>query len=133
MVGTISFVPAGREYLHWQEPRTPTRFIFIYFDPAKLQVRDLDTPRVLFEDALLLAASLRLGELVEYPAPSGQQYLEALGFVVLHELERLHDQPSDLKQQIRGGLAAWQQRIVLAFIDEHLAEPVSLAHLAQLD
>jgi AraC family transcriptional regulator len=33
---------------------------------------------------------------------------------------------------VRGGLAAWQQRTVVAYIEEHLAEPVSLAKLAQL-
>ena len=60
LAGKICFVPAGREYRHWQELRTPARFILIYLEPAKLPIRDLDSPRVLFEDALLLAASLRL-------------------------------------------------------------------------
>jgi AraC-like DNA-binding protein len=34
--------------------------------------------------------------------------------------------------RVRGGLAAWQQRIVVTYIEEHLAEPISLATLAQL-
>ena len=33
---------------------------------------------------------------------------------------------------VRGGLAGWQQRIVTSYIEEHLAEPISLATLAQL-
>ncbi len=33
---------------------------------------------------------------------------------------------------VKGGLAAWQQRAVTAYIEEHLAEPISLATLAQL-
>jgi AraC family transcriptional regulator len=32
----------------------------------------------------------------------------------------------------KGGLAAWQQRVVTAYIEEHLAEPISLATLARL-
>ena len=32
----------------------------------------------------------------------------------------------------KGGLAAWQQRAVTAYIEEHLAEPILLATLAQL-
>ena len=32
----------------------------------------------------------------------------------------------------KGGLAAWQQRAVTAYIEEHLAEPISLATLARL-
>jgi len=132
LAGKICFVPAGRDYRHWQELRTPARFVFIYLDTGKLPIQALDTPRVLFEDALLLAASLRLGDLFEDPTPSSHQYLEALGSVVLHELERLNGQPSAARQPIRGGLAAWQQRTVAAFIEEHLAEPISLASLAQL-
>ena len=33
---------------------------------------------------------------------------------------------------MRGGLAAWQQRIVTTYIEEHLAEPILLATLAEL-
>lgn len=32
----------------------------------------------------------------------------------------------------KGGLAAWQQRAVTTYIEEHIAEPISLATLAQL-
>jgi AraC family transcriptional regulator len=37
-----------------------------------------------------------------------------------------------VEPQVRAGLAAWQQRTVAAYIEEHLAEPISLATLAQL-
>jgi AraC family transcriptional regulator len=132
LAGKISFVPEGREYRDWQQTRTPTRFIFIYFDPAEMQASDIRAPRMLFEDAMLLAASLRLMELIENPAPTGRLYVEALGVVLLRELERLNSRPSEIKQQIRGGLAAWQQRTVAAFIEDHLADAISLASLAQL-
>lgn len=32
----------------------------------------------------------------------------------------------------KGGLAAWQQRAVIAYIEEHIAEPISLATLSRL-
>ena len=32
----------------------------------------------------------------------------------------------------KGGLAAWQQRTVTAYIEEHIAEPISLATLSRL-
>jgi AraC family transcriptional regulator len=32
----------------------------------------------------------------------------------------------------KGGLATWQQRAVTAYIEEHVAEPISLATLARL-
>ena len=32
----------------------------------------------------------------------------------------------------KGGLAAWQQRAVTAYIEEHLAEPIPLATLARM-
>jgi AraC family transcriptional regulator len=37
-----------------------------------------------------------------------------------------------VEARVRGGLAAWQQRTVVTYIEEHLAEPISLATLAQL-
>ena len=33
---------------------------------------------------------------------------------------------------MRGGLAAWQQRAVTGYIEDHLAEPIPLAALARL-
>ena len=37
-----------------------------------------------------------------------------------------------MEHNVRGGLAAWQQRIAATYIDEHLGEHISLATLAQL-
>ncbi len=34
--------------------------------------------------------------------------------------------------QINGGLAAWQRRKAIAYIEEHVADPISLAALAHL-
>src|SRR6185312_1053728 len=32
----LTFVPAGHEYFEWHRPRTPTRVLYLYFDPALL-------------------------------------------------------------------------------------------------
>ena len=49
-----------------------------------------------------------------------------------HELVRLNAGAPRIEAPVRGGLAAWQQRTVTTYVEEHLAEQVSLATLAQL-
>jgi AraC family transcriptional regulator len=50
----------------------------------------------------------------------------------VHELMRLNRGERRIEQPTRGGLAAWQQRIAASYIEEHLAEPISLPVLADL-
>ena len=52
--------------------------------------------------------------------------------MLVHELIRLNRGTPRQQPQVRGGLAAWQQRIVTAHIDAHLDETISLATLAEL-
>ena len=134
-----TFVPAGHEYYESQKLRTRARLIYFYFDPAKLKIRsDLGiadisfAPQLFFEDATLWGTALKLKHLVESPASADQLYFEALGFLLVHELARLNRGSPSIRPQIRGGIAAWQQRIVTAYIEQHLADQVPLAALAQL-
>ena len=39
-----------------------------------------------------------------------------------------HAGTPSVEPPIKGGLAAWQQRAVTAYIEEHLAEPILLAN-----
>jgi AraC family transcriptional regulator len=48
------------------------------------------------------------------------------------ELVRLNSGRFSVQPYARRGLAAWQQRQVVAYIEDHLGEPISLATLAQL-
>jgi AraC family transcriptional regulator len=64
--------------------------------------------------------------------PSDRLYAEALGGLLAHELLRLHGAIPASKPVDRGGLAGWQQRRVIEFMEEHLAENVSLNALADL-
>ena len=70
--------------------------------------------------------------LIEGANSDNRSYLEALGRVLAHELARNHKGDTPVKHIIRGGLAAWQQRVVITYIEEHLAEPIALSTLAEL-
>jgi AraC family transcriptional regulator len=133
----LIFVPAGHEYRDWQEPRILTRVIYFYFDPAglspELGFADRSfAPRLFFEDSGLWDTALKLTSLIESAGSDHRLYVEALGVVLAHELVRNNAGRRCVEPQVRGGLAAWQQRTVVAYIEDHLAEPISLAALAQL-
>jgi AraC family transcriptional regulator len=129
------FVPAGHQYCDWREPSTPARLAFFYFDPDELPGAG-DTgaialpPRLFFEDPHLFATAQKLIGLTEGAEPDNSCYIEALGRVLAHELMRLDRAGTPRKHTVRGGLAGWQQRIVTAYIEDHLADPVSLTGLA---
>jgi AraC family transcriptional regulator len=135
----LIFVPAGHEYRDWQEPRVLTRGAYFYFDPAALAVNpelgfpDMSfAPRLFFEDSGLRDAALKLTSSIERAGSDHRLYVEALGVIVAHELVRFNAGRPCVEPPVRGGLAAWQQRALAAYIEDHLAEPISLATLAQL-
>jgi AraC family transcriptional regulator len=135
----LTFVPAGCQYHEWCEHRTLSRFTYLYFDLARLRlesqggVADMRLiPRVFFEDEGLWHTTRELVDLVEHPAQGDQDYFEALGAIIMHRILRLHRGEPGGRRRIRGGLAAWQQRIATTYIEEHLAERIELAALAQL-
>jgi AraC family transcriptional regulator len=49
-----------------------------------------------------------------------------------HELVRMNSDVSSAEARSRGGLAGWQQRKLTEYIEEHLAEEISLSTLARL-
>ncbi len=135
----LIFVPAGHEYHDWQEPRTLSRVVFFYFDPARLasspELSFSSTsfaPRLFFEDRALWDTALKLRTLIERGGSDHRLYVEALGIVLLHELARFNTERDCAAARAHGGLAAWQRRKAVDYIEEHLAESVSLAVLAQL-
>src|SRR3977135_2789820 len=79
----LTFVPAGHDYHEWQRPRALTRFMYVYVDPAQLQVQsELDiadvsfTARLFFQDATLWDTALKLMRSIETPA-FDRRYSEA--------------------------------------------------------
>ncbi len=130
----LIFVPAGCEFRHWHAAKSAGRMICFYFDVNALPHGQVmpERPRLFFEDSALLATADKLVSLIEGSHVDSLGYLEALGHVLVHELMRSGRSEGRAKQVLRGGLASWQQRIVTAYIEEHLAEPIPLATLAEL-
>jgi AraC family transcriptional regulator len=135
----LVFVPAGHKYHDWHEPRTLSRVVFFYFNPAQLAIGpELNdsglslAPRIFFEDNALMQTALKLATLIESGGSDHRLYLEALGVVLAHELIRINTGGSGPEAQPNGGLAAWQRRKAVAYIEAHLAESISLAALARL-
>jgi AraC family transcriptional regulator len=135
----LIFVPAGRKFLGAQHPRLLTRSVCLYIDPHTVPI-DPDLgfaeaklePRLLFEDSDLWQTVFKLKALIGSRDPADSLYAEALGGAMAHELLRLDRKPRRASPAEHGGLAQWQQRRVIEFMQEHLAEDVSLAELAEL-
>jgi AraC family transcriptional regulator len=135
----LTFVPAGHEYRESQDPRSLSRVAYFYFDPAEMpthfEAGVADTPlapRLFFEDATLWDTATKLTRLIESAGSDNRPYFEALGTVLAHEVMRLNAGAQRIEAPARGGLAGWQQKIVTEYIEEHLAEQIPLAALAQL-
>ncbi len=135
----FTFVPAGNPYHEWHELRVLSRLLYFYFDPGRLIVQSdahceqiLSSPRVFFEDEELWHAAMKLRNLIEKPELGDELYFQALGIVIAYRL--LHLEKGDARNEslTRGGLAAWQQRIALGYIEEHMSERIELATLARL-
>jgi AraC family transcriptional regulator len=132
----LTFVPAGHEYQESHEPRIFTRIVYYYFNPSMFPAdpqfgNRQAVPRLHFEDATLWDTAIKLSTIIESTGAHNRIYLGALGTVLAHELAH-HGPASRVQKLARGGLAAWQQKAVTAYIEEHFAEPISLRTLAQL-
>ena len=135
----LTFVPAAHDYSESLEPGSTSHIVFFYFDAASVHAGLMPEqsgvslePRLFFEDATLWGTALKLSRIVESPAPEDKHYLEALGSVLVHELVRLNQKGAQPISPARGGLAAWQQRILTDYIEERLSESVSLRTLSNL-
>jgi AraC family transcriptional regulator len=136
--GKMTFVPAGCRFYGWQKPRALTRVTFLYIDPSSplLQpgLRFAETelqPRLFFFDRDLWETALKLK--AQVANSFGQRaYVEALGIALAYELMRMNEDVSSLPSGVRGGLPGWQQKKLAQYVDEHLAEEISVTSLAQL-
>lgn len=135
----LTFVPAGREFHGWQEPRALTRSTYLYIDPSgplldpELRFNEIEfEPHLFFDDPGLWDTALKLKHQVEHGGSANRLYAEALSIVLAHELVRINNGVMPAEPMRRGGLAGWQKNRVVEYIEENLAEPVSLATLAEL-
>jgi AraC family transcriptional regulator len=134
----LTFAPAGHDYTERHQLHTSARILYVYLDPAVLDVQikpGQSSPlgaRTLFEDDALRSTVEKIRSLMENPRCESSTYLGALGAVLMHELMRLDRATGSGEALARGGLAAWQQRLVSGYIDEHVSEHIPLATLARL-
>lgn len=133
------FVPAGRKFFGVQNPQRLTRSICLYIDPnsvlvdPELRFAEAELrPGLLFEDTGLWETVLKLKAQIGSADPGDRMYADALGGLLAHELLRVHGTVAPSKPANRGGLAPWQQRRVTDFMEEHVAEDLSLEVLANL-
>src|SRR5262249_20498165 len=132
-------VPAGRRFFGWQSPRQLTRSICLYINPMTVAVdpnsrfdeAELEA-RMLFDDGGVWQTIAKLKALIGSGDPSDALYAEALGGVLAHELLQLHGGSQASSPLHHGGLAAWQQRRIIEFMQTHLADSVSLDTLARV-
>jgi AraC family transcriptional regulator len=134
-VNKLTFVPAGHAYREWHETSVSTRMTFLYLDPAKLSRSDgacaSYAPRIYFEDPIVCETAAKMRNAIESGAPRNVAYLEALSNVLAHELS-CPDDVAHSRSLHRGGLATWQRRAVVGYIEDHLSEQVGLATLAKI-
>ena len=137
--GKFTFVPAGCEFWEWQEPRVLSQITYFYIELDELpgfivsdEARVSLAPRLLFQDSTLWGTACKLTALIESADIVNRGYLEALGRVLSHELVRIIAGRAPVESPRRGGLAAWQQRVVTEYIEEHLGEGIALKLLAGL-
>jgi AraC family transcriptional regulator len=89
-------------------------------------------PRLFFFDRDMWETLRKLKAQAENPNQAHRQYAEALSIVLAHELLRLNNGTAPVAQNARGGLAAWQQKRVAQYMEEHLTEDISVSALAEV-
>lgn len=136
---TLTFVPAGRRFREWHDPDTTARIIYIHIDPSATALtagRDIVVhplvPRLHFHSSVVWQTVLKVMALADGEGTRSSHYGQALGVVLIHEL--VHNEHGLRRREgsDRGGLAAWQRRLVAQYLEEHLAEELPVSRLAKL-
>jgi AraC family transcriptional regulator len=134
----LTFIPSGCAFSGWMKPLESLQATLFYIDPSLLTVdagRGVAAPevrpRLFFDDDGIWQTVLKLKAQIGTADAGDRLYAEALGAVLAHEIIRLDDGVPVLPP-MRGGLAARQQRRIVEFIEEHLADDFPLATLANL-
>ena len=132
----LYFVPAGMEVWGYSADMRFVKDAVLTFDLTlvgerleRILERDLGAiPRLRFADDRLWTLIKLLSDVVDDRDPSSQLYGDGLTAAIL---ARLTTQPK-LPDKHVSGLAPWQLRRVLEYLDTHLSQRVELATLATL-
>ena len=136
---TLTFVPAGRRFREWHDPESPGHITYIHIHPSAIALTAGEhiaaqplLPRVHFQNSVLWQTVLKVRALVAGEGVHSPHYADALGVVLTHELVQNAHAVTDRDGSDRGGLAAWQRRLVVEHVEEHLAERLPISRLARL-
>jgi AraC family transcriptional regulator len=135
----LTIVPAGTGFGERQDPRGLARATYLYVDPAG-PLLDPESrfgeatfaPRLFFDNQALWETALKLKALIEIGVGANRLYAEALGVVLAHELMRLNGGVGLPDRPERGGLAGWQRKAVVQYLEENVARQIPLGTLAEL-
>jgi AraC family transcriptional regulator len=135
----LSLVPAGHRFHGWQTPRVLTRVTYFYINSQDRSFHSRSgitqptiSPRLFFFDQAVWDTALKLKAEIENSQIWSREYAEALSLVLIQEILRLERTTSVSVKSLRGGLPVWRQKHVVEFIEEHLAEEISLTALARI-
>jgi len=135
---TFTFVPAGHHFREWNDSDFPSRALYIYLDPSASLFASADRraahprPRLHFQSVALWHTVLKVKALVERGEAACSRYAEALGVLLAHELLNSEHSAWPETGGARGGLLVWQRRRLAQYIDDHLAEQIPIARLAEI-
>lgn len=132
----MDFAPAGMEMWGYSADIRFVKEATLTFDLAALRERlatefDADTittPRLRFSDDRIWTLVKLLSDAVSDPDPSAQLYGDGLTAAIMARLFADRPDPG-----VDGkGLAPWQLRRIIEYLDAHLPNRIDLAHLAVL-
>jgi AraC family transcriptional regulator len=135
---TLSFVPKGYVFRGSAVPRILPWGGHLYIDPA-MALADSELrfgaiefePRLFFYEPSLWSTARKILRLVE-EGDDNRLYAETLAVALAIELIRFQGRGGLRPPAARGGLAEWQRRAVVEFINDNLERNISLKELAAL-
>jgi hypothetical protein len=133
-IAAETYLRAGPTNSDWREPRTLSRMVFLFL-PRVLAL----SPEV-GRSGLRRAAGILRGQCINGAALKVSALIERrlrLSTLPQHSGCAGHELGKSIpafaaRRATNGSLAAWQRRKSVAYIEEHLAEPISLAALTRL-
>lgn len=131
----LTFAPSRAEIAGWSRIVKPASFTAVYFDPTILNEERCDLsqcpPMVEFEDSTLRTAMLRFDAILSDPTLDQPGYPETLAILLAFEIGRMRGQVTEPKP-LQGGLAQWQVKIIVDYLESHLADRTTIAELSAL-
>ena len=136
---TFSVIPAHCGYAGWTEPKFPAEYLSIAVTPnAAFFDRDYGVDRVcqaprIYVPAVPAEVFLTLEKLkraLRAPDEHGMLYAQTLTSLLMMEVFRWQVLTGPAADNVRGGLAPWQERRTKEFVLAHLNRNISLDELA---